>query len=235
MYNFTATFTDTAPQTHTAAWSFDTASITGVVNETSGSVTGSYSFTAAGVYGVKLTVNDGVGGITIANTVSSTNAPPNLAAQVVVYDPSAGFVTGGGWIDSPAGAYIANPALTGKATFGFVSKYQKGATIPTGETEFNYKVANFNFHSTNYQWLVISGPMAQYKGTGTINGSGNFNFMLTGREGKLAGSNTADGFRIKITDSAGNVIYDNLLSTDDSMTSANTQAIGGGSVVIHKN
>ena len=42
--------------------------------------------------------------------------------MVVVYDPSAGFVTGGGWIDSPAGAYTADPSLTGKANFGFVSK-----------------------------------------------------------------------------------------------------------------
>ena len=37
---------------------------------------------------------------------------------VVVYDPSAGFVTGGGWINSPTGAYTANPSLAGKANFG---------------------------------------------------------------------------------------------------------------------
>jgi hypothetical protein len=28
-----------------------------------------------------------------------------------------------------------------------------------------------------YDWLVISGTQAQYKGTGTINGAGSFNFM----------------------------------------------------------
>ena len=53
---------------------------------------------------------------------------------IVVYDPTGGFVTGGGWIDSPAGAYAANLSLTGKANFGFVSKYQKGANKPTGES-----------------------------------------------------------------------------------------------------
>ena len=42
---------------------------------------------------------------------------------IVVYDPSAGFVTGGGWINSPMGAYAANPSLTGKANFGFEAKY----------------------------------------------------------------------------------------------------------------
>ena len=43
-----------------------------------------------------------------------------------------GFVTGGGWIDSRPGAYRPEPELYGKATFGFVSKYKKGATTPTG-------------------------------------------------------------------------------------------------------
>jgi len=45
----------------------------------------------------------------------------------VVYDPEGGFVTGGGWIDSPESAYVPDPSLTGKANFGFVSKYNKGA------------------------------------------------------------------------------------------------------------
>ena len=34
-----------------------------------------------------------------------------------------GFVTGGGWIPSPAGAYTADPALTGRGTFGLVAKH----------------------------------------------------------------------------------------------------------------
>jgi len=231
--NFTGTYSP-AGGGSTAQWSFassdTTAAVAGLVNTTTGVITGSYPFPAAGVYAVTLTVNDGLGGITIANAVTSTGLP----ASVVVYDPSAGFVTGGGWINSPLGAYTPNPALTGKASFGFVSKYQKGTTIPTGETQFTFQVANFDFHSTVYQWLVVSGPMAQYKGSGTINGAGNYNFLLTGRDGGLAGGNTPDGFRIKITDPvSGATIYDNLLSTDNSVTSANTQALGGGSIMIH--
>jgi len=153
--------------------------------------------------------------------------------MVVVYDPNAGFVTGGGWINSPAGAYAQDTTLTGKASFGFVSKYVKGATTPTGNTEFNFQVAKFNFHSTAYQWLVVSGPLAQYKGTGTINGAGNYNFLLTATDGNVAGGGGVDKFRIKITDPVtGSVVYDNMMSSDDTMTSANTQAIGGGSIVI---
>src|SRR5262245_6965392 len=39
-------------------------------------------------------------------------------------------VTVGGWIDSPAGAYVADPSLSARANFGFVSTYKKGATAP---------------------------------------------------------------------------------------------------------
>ena len=42
--------------------------------------------------------------------------------------------------------------------------------MPTGETEFNFQVGNFNFHCDSYSWLVVSGCKAQYKGTGTVNG-----------------------------------------------------------------
>lgn len=78
-------------------------------------------------------------------------------ALVVIYDPSAGWVTGGGWINSPAGAYTPMPLLTGKANFGFVSKYQNGASMPTGNTEFHFKAGNLKFQSTSYEWMVISG------------------------------------------------------------------------------
>ena len=73
-------------------------------------------------------------------------------------------MTGGGWIISPTGrtglgtTYICRPTLTGKANFGFVSKYQKGANVPTGNTEFQFKEANLNFKSTNYEWLVVQAP-----------------------------------------------------------------------------
>jgi hypothetical protein len=176
------------------------------------------------VYNVVLAVTDGYNKTGTATTVNNDSTSP---AYIVVYDPNGGFVTGGGWINSPVNAYAANPSLTGKANFGFVSKYQKGATIPTGETEFNFQVGNLNFHSSSYDWLVISGTQAQYKGTGTINGSGNYKFMLTASDGN------PDGFRIKITNPAdGSVVYDNKPLMDDGM--GNTQPLGGGSIVIHK-
>ncbi len=83
--------------------------------------------------------------------------------MVVIYDPGGGFVTGGGWFDSPIGAYTLNPSLNGKASFGFNSKYQRGANIPTGSTEFQFRVADFNFRSSSYDWLVVSGARAHIK------------------------------------------------------------------------
>jgi hypothetical protein len=157
-----------------------------------------------------------------------------LSQYVVVYDPNGGFVTGGGWINSPAGAYAANPGLTGKATFGFVSKYEKGATIPTGQIQFQFQVAGFNFQSTAYQWLVIAGAKAQYKGTGTINGTSGYTFMLTATDGAINGGGGVDKFRIHITSTAtGGTVYDNVRGAGDDLNSANPQAIGGGDIVIH--
>ena len=158
---------------------------------------------------------------------------------VVVNDHAGRFVTAAGWIDSPAGALTADLSLTGRAIFGFNSKYKKGAATPTGQTEFQFKVAHLNFRSTEYQWLVVAGARAQYKGTGTINGAGNYAFKLTAIDEKLTPSTDTDLFRIKIWDqdigdaeTPGALVYDNEPGVDDD--SRPTTAITKGSIVIHK-
>ncbi|MCA9875207.1 MAG: hypothetical protein KC441_16165, partial [Anaerolineales bacterium] len=199
--------------THTATWNWGdgSAATSGTVTEANGSgtVSGSHAYTAAGVYTVNLTVTDKDGGVGM-----------NIFQYIVVYDASTGHVTGGGWINSPAGAYPADPTLTDTATFGFVAKYQKGNPVPTGNTEFKFQLGNFNFKSTSYQWLIVNqnGTNAQFKGTGSINGSGDYTFMIWATDGN------PDTFRIQITDSNGTTVYDN----------GTQQAIGGGSIVIHK-
>ncbi|MFC1865798.1 PKD domain-containing protein [Chloroflexota bacterium] len=210
----TATFTDPGIQdTHISSIDWDdTNTSTGTVVELNGSGTSSAShdYTDAGVYTITVTVTDKDGG-------AGTDE-----VMVVIYDPSAGFVTGGGWIMSPAGADSENPDQTGKATFGFVSKYKKGASIPDGQTEFQFKAGNLNFHSTSYDWLVVTGSnFAKFKGTGTINSEGEYKFQI------WAGDGDPDTFRIKIwtEDEGGSetVRYDN----------GSNQPIGGGSIVVH--
>jgi hypothetical protein len=226
LINASANFTDPGLlDTHTASWNWgDGNTSSGVVAEAngSGSASDEHTYSAAGVYTITLTLTDKDGAVAQA-----------VFQYVVVYDPGAGFVTGGGWINSPSGAYAPNAALTGKANFGFVSKYQHGANAPSGNTQFNFHVANLNFQSTSYQWLVIAGAKAQYKGEGVINGGGSYGFMLTAVDGQLSGGGGVDKFRIKIWDKAtGDIVYDNQTGAADDATP--TLALGGGSIVIHK-
>lgn len=186
----TASFQDSAAQTHTciADWGDgslpDPLAVTEPTASAPGSCTGSHLYTAPGVYEVAITVADECG--TSAGVVHR---------YFVFYDPSAGFVTGGGWIQSPAGAYPANPALVGKANFGFVSKYDRKAPVPIGETQFHLSVAGFRFDSSSYEWLLISGARARYRGVGTVNGRPGYGFLLTVIDGQVSGGGgwTASG------------------------------------------
>ena len=174
-----------------------------------------HSYANVGIYTICLTVDDG-----------ELYSDP-ACTLAVIYDPSAGFVTGGGWINSPAGAYKADETLAGKATFGFVSKYQKGTNVPTGTTAFQFDLAGLAFSSTSYEWLVVNkaGMNAQFKGTGLINGAldsnGNaYKFMLWASDG------SPDTFRIRIwwEDAVGeHDVYDNGVD----------QTIGAGNIVVH--
>ena len=226
-----ASFTDAATDTHSASWTWGDGTPAGsaTVSETNGSGTASgfHTYAAAGIYPVSVAVAD------------NTGKTGQVSRNVVVYDPSAGFVTGSGWIQSPAGAFKADPTVVGRATFGFVSKYQKGAKVPTGNTEFHFQSANLDFHSDSYDWLVVGGARGQFKGTGTLNNSGGYQFLLTAVDGALlAGGTAPDRFRIKIwtydTDLKQDVVvYDNQLSSSTEGTTSEGTAIGGGSIVVH--
>ncbi len=213
------------PDIHTASWDWgDGNSLPGIVEETDGSgiVTGSHTYSAAGVYTVSLIVWD-----------DDTDSDTSVFRFVVIFDPSAGYVTGAGWIDSPAGAYTPEPSLTGKAKFGFESKYKKGQSTPDGHTKFSFKTADLKFESTSYDWLVIAGPHAKYKGSGKINDSGDYGFMLTAIDGQINDGDGIDKFRIKIWEKATDqVVYDNQLGDPDDSDA--TDAIEAGSIVIHQ-
>ena len=174
--------------------------------------------------------------VSVRGTDSENNTGEPESIYLPVYDPSAGHVTGGGWIWSPQGAYAANTTLEGKAHFGFVAKYKKGANTPDGNTEFQFKTANLNFHSNTYEWLVVAGYKAMFKGTGTINGEGSYKFMISAVDGSLKNNSAEDTFRIRIwgEDSAGEetTIYDNQMDAD--IDAEPTTTLGGGSIIIHK-
>ena len=79
-------------------------------------------------------------------------------------------------------------------------------------------------------WLFRD-PWGQFKGSGTINGAGDYGFLLSAVDGSLNGGGGLDKFRIKVWNKATNaVIYDNNLGASD--TSTPTTVIGGGSIQI---
>ena len=196
---------------HNAEWDWGDENTPGTVIQGAGfgSVSNSHFFSETGIFTINLTVTDNDG-----------DSDTESYKYVVVYDPNGGFLTGGGWINSPEGAFVSDPELTGKANFGFVSKYKRGKNVPTGNTEYVFHAGDLNIHSYSYDWLVITGSnYAKYKGRGTINGAGDYKFKI------WAGDNDPDTFRIKIweEDDLGNeiVVYDNTV-------------IAGGSIVNHK-
>jgi hypothetical protein len=226
--NTSASFTDPGTlDTHTAAWDWgDSTTSAGTISETGGNGTASesHSYSTSGVYTLRLTVTDKDG--------AASNE--SVYQYVVVYDPNGGLVIGSGWINSPAGAYAADPSLTGKVIFSFVAKYKKGQSIPDGNIEFQFKTGDLHFHSSSYQWLVVAGKKAQIKGEGTINRSGHYGFMLTVIDGQINGRGGVDKFRLRIwdMDNGNAVVYDNQMGAP--VNADPTTALGGGNIIIHK-
>ena len=216
---------DGSEDTHTATidWG-DSSTSPGTVTETNGAGTikGSHTYSSEGVYKITIGVIDDDGG---TNSIESQ--------YVVIYDPNGGFVTGGGWFNSPMGAYCDDTSLTGKANFGFVSKYQKGSSIPSGNTVFHFATANFKFSSTEYQWLVIANKKALIKGNGTVNAEGSFGFMISAIDGDYKDATDDDTLRIKIWNKdSDEVVYDNMIGEEDDEIPA--MVLDGGSITLHE-
>lgn len=243
------TFVDPGTNDHhtaTIAWG-DGAQTAGTVVESAGngSVAGTHAFTSPGTYAVSVTVWDDDGG-SVVGTAS---------ARVVVFDGGTGFVTGGGWINSPGNAYTPdNPsdaALAGKAEFGFVVRKRPSDPAPTGSTEFQVRLrrtgtnrgcddrrddgwsreTSLEFKSVSYSSLTVTGASkAVFRGTGRVDGASGYEFLVSVIDGRS--THTADRFRIKIwKTSTGQVLYDSQAGAADGADAA--AAVSGGSIVIH--
>lgn len=185
-----------------------------------GTVQASRMLGAAGVFGVTISVTDD----------SGATASVSPSAYLVVYDPTAGFVAGAGWIHSPPGAFTSNPSLSGRASFGFLSRYRKGLQVPSGAARFEFAAASLRFRSTSYDWLVSQPRRAQFKGEGTLNGVGGYAFLLTAMDGD-ASAGEADRFRIRIWNQAtGTLEYDN--KSGEPIQAWKGTEVRGGTIVI---
>ncbi|HSH20773.1 MAG TPA: T9SS type A sorting domain-containing protein, partial [Draconibacterium sp.] len=200
-------------------WGDETSS---TVDINDGLITGTHTYTSAGVYTIKLTIEDDCG---------LTKTFPYK--YIVIYDPTSGFVTGSGTIDSPLGASVLFPNATGTASFGFVSKYDKKKEVFKGNTEFEFDAGDLQFVSTEYEWLVVAGSNAKFKGRGSINGIPGYQFMISAIDGDMREKGAPDLFRIKIWfESTGEVVvYDNEMNTE--IDADPTTMIQEGSIKIH--
>ena len=188
-----APFTDADPldTTHTAsiAWG-DGSTSSGTI--TGGTVNGSHTYTAAGIYTVTVTVTDQWG-----------HAGSSSLQSVVVYDRAAGFANGGGWITSPQGALVANPSYTGKGSFQLSAAYAAGATTPDGSLTYSLAGTQFVLATTSLDWLVVSRDTAYLSGSATLNGVAGYRVTAT-----MTDRGKGDTLRLVVTGSSGAAVYD---------------------------
>ncbi|RPI78088.1 MAG: PKD domain-containing protein, partial [Desulfobacteraceae bacterium] len=186
--------------THKAEWNWgDGRTSPGVIVELNGAgtVSGKHIYKSPGLYKVTLTVTDQDG--------ASARA---FYEYVVVYNPHS-FTSGSGWIQSPLGAFPADPAATGYAGFHFTVKNKKHSGNTEGRVEFRLKSGNLHFQATDFTWLVADWSRARVKGAGTINGQGTCFFNLEVMESRRHHPPT---FHIKIwqdLNGAEQIVYDN--------------------------
>lgn len=211
-----AVFSDSdVSDTHTAIWDWgDGTTSNGTVNENNGvgTVNGTHSYTAAGVYTITLTVHDNLG-----------EAGTQVYEYVSVYNPTnQSRFNGVRTFISPVGALSSNPTFSGPAQFGIRANYN--GVSAAGDVHLHVRQANFDFESTSLNVLVITNNTAYIRGSGMLNGVPRYTYFVKGFDG------VNDTVRFQIKNSNGLVIYDTQPGAAD--TTATTTAITG-QIIIH--
>ena len=181
-----------AADTHTATFTWGDGT-TSAATCTAGVCSGTRAYTAAGIYTVGVLVADDDGG-----TAASAFQP------VIVTDPNAGYLTGGGWIETQGG----------KGTLVVNARYMKDGLA--GNVRFDLGPSTLT--STSLEWLVVTGTTAHVNGNATIDGNASYAFTATVTDG------TPDTFGIRVWNkTTGAVVFDTT-----------PQPLGGGSITIHR-
>jgi hypothetical protein len=130
------------------------------------------------------------------------------------------------------GAYTKCPDLTGMVSFEFNAEYKHGQTSPTGEVQLF--TPDFDFHSTSFDWLVVSDDdCGMLKGYGAISReTSEFKFSLVVCDGSER--ETHDEIVVRIWSAAdGSVVFNNGSDSLDVSFEEATK-VKGGDVQVHK-
>ncbi|MER2996876.1 PQQ-binding-like beta-propeller repeat protein [Pontibacter populi] len=225
----TADFGDYVPgEAHNIRWEWGDQGVPTIAYFSAGDshITGEHTYIQAGIYRVGLDFSE--------SCLLAEN--DDYKEWLVIYDPNASSVTGGGQLLSLQTAFPwMNQQLN--AQFSFNVKYnQNRNTTPQGQTQLNLRDQGV-FRSNTIDWLVVRGNQALWQGTGTLNGQGNYGFVASVWDGRGTGADdAADELRIRIWDkNAGNaIVYDNFETAGDIYDMTNpTSRIVRGQIIIH--
>jgi probable HAF family extracellular repeat protein len=183
----------------------------------SGHATGSHSYAAPGIYTISATVTD-LGG-------NSTT----VARKIIAYDKAGGVVRGSGSFLSPHGTRPALRAGAGQATFSFIAATPFGSKATAAKAELQFGIDTSTFRSKSLKAVTLQGGRAQFEGSATMNGDGDYRFTLT----TTAGGNQSARLGLKVwyvdpVTRAEVVDYDNL-----SAGPGNTGSAVLGTIVHH--
>lgn len=120
-----------------------------------------------------------------------------------------GFISGAGRYYSPAGAYLPNPAMEGRAIFSFMGRQTEPNTSPIGNAILLIPSARFHFMSESLESVYVENSVAYLRGSGRLNREGGYTFLLSIEDRGEGFRGPKDTFRMIIWNSENEVVYDN--------------------------
>ena len=140
---------------------------------------------------------------------------------------STGWLSGGGAIESPAGAWSRVPGATGAASFGIAVHRIGDERAPSGFAALTFEAGGLELRSSGFDWLLFVSGIGTAAGWGTVNGVDGYSFEVMAADG-----GPADGgsLRMRIWLSAtAAVIYD---SQPTSRSDVPSSPIASGAVAV---
>jgi endonuclease/exonuclease/phosphatase family metal-dependent hydrolase len=221
-----APFTDAGiNDTHTCTVAWDDG-FTESYPAADGTCDRTHTYAHAGMYTISTAVTDDDSG-TDSKTVLS-----------VVFDPNGGFVTGGGFLDSPAGSLTTTPSATTKLHIELNPRYHNGDSGPApsgGKVKASLNGGGLRLDSSALDWLVVTPDhKTAIKGTGSVNGQDGYGFVVYGYD------TDPDSLRLVVwplsygTIPGTGTVYDNRPAAGYDLDQADPQSLANGSLKIHQ-